>query len=179
MRAKRTHPGFGKLIFLLGFLSWFPDVQAADLRWVSKLCVVVNGEFEICKPSPKWDTQVVEHLTTPVKWVFHQGGANPVMQLRFDAAPTGITTFDYALDVKKGLATRGVQMEEMRDIVVRRKNISLIIGSSRKEGLRYLVAVWLTGDRGFILECTSNPDDFSKREPDFMATIQSVKFLGE
>lgn len=150
---------------------------AVDLNWVSKTCVVVDGTFQVCKPSPSWDTQTKDIREEAVRWVLHRSGANPIIKLIYDGNARGKTAHDYARLVKKDLEARGLKANAIQNKVINGRNVSLINATDSDGKLEYLVAVYRDQSKGLKLECTGPKDNFSFFAQEFRAAIDSVKFV--
>jgi hypothetical protein len=157
-------------------LTGMSKAQAAGyLNWISKTCVVVDGAFQVCKPSPSWDTQTKNISEEAVRWVLHREGANPIMKLIYDQNATGKTAHDYARKAKQDLVARGINVSSVQNRVINGRNVSLLSGQSGE--LNYLVAVYRDQAKGLKLECTGPTGNFSSFANEFMSSINSVRFM--
>lgn len=150
--------------------------QAAGyLNWISKTCVIVDGTFQVCKPDTSWDTQTKDISEEAVRWVLHRSGANPMMKLIYDPNATGKTAHEYAKKARRDMEARGIHVSGVQNRVINGRNVSLISGQSG--GFNYLVAVYRDSSKGLKLECTGPSDTFSSFANNFMASIDSVRFM--
>lgn len=150
---------------------------AVDLNWVSKTCVVVDGTFQVCKPSASWDTQTKDIREEAVRWVLHRSGANPIIKLIYDGNARGKTAHDYARLVRRDLESRGLRVTNTQNRVINGRNVTLINATDSDGKLEYLVAVYRDQSKGLKLECTGPKDNFSFFAQEFRASIDSVKFV--
>ena len=155
-----------------------PIAWAVNLEWTSKTCVVVDGTFHVCKPTPDWDTQTKDVRDEAVRWVLHRQGANPMIRLIYDANATGKTAHDYGERVKKDLELSGLRVGKVEKRTINGRNVTLINASDpENEGkLNYLVAVYRDQAKGLRLTCSAGKDDFSFFSNEFMQSINSVHF---
>jgi hypothetical protein len=173
MKSKKTI-----VVALAGAVMMIASTAGAtDLNWVSKTCVVIDGTFHVCKPTPQWDTQTKDIRNEAVRWVLHREGANPVIRLIYDSNATGKTAHDYAKQVKKDLAIEGLKVNNLQNRVINGRNVSLINASDPDGKLDYLVAVYRDGSKGLRLMCTAGKDNFSFFSNEFMQAINAVKFV--
>lgn len=149
--------------------------HAVGLNWTDKTTVIVDGTFQVSKPSPDWDTQTNDIQEEAVRWVLHRNGPNPIIKLIYDATARGKTAHDYAKIVRKDLEVRGVSVSRVENRVINGRNVSLIHGQGGK--LNFLVAVYRDQNKGLKLECTAPADNFSSFANEFMASINSVRFM--
>lgn len=162
-----------------GLLLAASSAGAVDLDWNDKNCVTVDRTFHVCKPSGSWDTQSGKgSRDEAVRWVLHRSGANPIIKLLYKPA-TGKTAHDYAKVVREDLELRGLAIKKVENRVVNGRNVSLITASDTEaEGkLNYLVAVYRDQEKGLLLECTAGKEDFTFMSQEFMASVNSVRFV--
>ena len=152
--------------------------HAVQIDWLDKKCLVIDAAFQVCKPDHKWDTQKTREDHRPIKWVYHEEGANPIIWLRYDDA-AGKTAHDYAKFVRKELESRGIVVKSVQNKVMNGRNVSLITGVNSGTNLRYLVGVWRNQAKGFNLECSASIDNFSEYEHHCLKAIDSVKVVSE
>lgn len=169
---------FKKAAFLVGLAGFLfaTGAQAVDLNWTSKTCVVVDSTFSVCKPSKSWDTQTKSIVDEPVRWVLHRSGANPIIKLLYDTNPRGKTAHDYAKYVKQDLEARQIKISKVENRVINGRNVSILSGQG-SDNFGYLVAVYRDGGKGLRLECTASNENFSFFSQEFMASINSVRFV--
>lgn len=154
--------------------------HAVSLNWTEKdKTLVIDDTVQITKPDKKWDTQTTHNEESPVKWVYHQSGANPVITLKYRKNVTGATAHIYAAQVAKELAKEGIKVNKTEDKVIRSRNVAIIYGVKKDSGEHYVVGVWRHKDKGFILEAQSAAGDFTTFKPQFTQAIESVRILKE
>ncbi|MBI4411271.1 MAG: hypothetical protein HY541_02165 [Deltaproteobacteria bacterium] len=152
--------------------------HAVQIDWEGKNCLTIDSAFYVCKPDHKWDTQKTKEDHRPIKWVYHEEGANPIIWLRYDDA-TGKTAHDYAKFVKKDLESRGIAVKSIKNEVISGRNVSIIEGVNSGTNLRYQVGVWRNQAKGFNLECSASIDNFSEYQHHCRKAIESVKIVNE
>ncbi len=163
---------------VVGFFAATEAKAEGYLQWVSKTCVIVDGTFNVCKPSKSWDTQKKDIHDEAVRWVLHRSGANPVIRLIYDPSATGNTAHEYGKRVKKDLELRGINVTKLENRVINGRNVSLISGRGGSDKLDYLVAVYRDQNKGLKLEFTAAPEDFGFFSNEFMTgTVNTVRFV--
>ncbi len=164
------------LLAALYCLSSSPLASGAQLQWLSKKTVLVDGVFEITKPGGDWDTLEIPDYNQPVKWVLHRVGSNPEMVLRYDTLPSGKKQKkDYISIVRSDLERRGINVDHVESRFINGRDVFLLHGMDRLSQMQYLVAVYRNNYRAFWLECLARPSDFNKFSTKFMDAIQSVR----
>ncbi|MBI2340135.1 MAG: hypothetical protein HYU99_07220 [Deltaproteobacteria bacterium] len=152
--------------------------HAVQIDWQGSDCLTIDSTFHVCKPDHKWDTQKTKQENRPIKWVYHEVGANPIIWLRYDDA-AGKTAHDYAKFVRQDLESRGVVIQSVKNKVLNGRNVSIITGVKSDTNLKYMVGVWRNQAKGFNLECSASTDNFGKYEWHCMKAIESVKIVSE
>lgn len=153
--------------------------HAVNLNWTSKTCLIVDGTFQVCKPSTSWDTQTKEIIDEPVRWVLHRKGPNPIIKLLYKTDVKGKTAHDYAKWVRQDLELRGLTIGKVENRTINGRNVTLINASDPENSgkLNYLVAVYRDQNKGVQMECTAAKENFSFFSQEFMAAIDSVHFI--
>ena len=142
------------------------SAQAEVLRSIGDDTFVVDGVFQIKKPTGSWDTMEVNKFRFPVKWVKHVTGPNPVMSLRWRPDPAGPTPSDFARQVEGEMKKRGMMVESTEKRNVNGQSVTLIRGILGKE--RVLIATWRTPTRGYYLECRVETSYYKHYRTQFM-----------
>lgn len=166
-------------LLTVGALLATATAQAVDLKWSGTTCFTMDSTFYVCKPDDKWDTQKTEESLRPVKLVYHKGEANPVMWLIYDDLATATTAKDYAGNVRARYESRGLKDITVTKEVVGGRDVFIVSGTDTAKGSRFSTALfWRSGmNKSLQVEFTAADKDFSTYQPQFMATISSVKDL--
>ncbi len=165
------------LVLGMSVLSLVSPAQAASLQW-SGNCVTIDSSFYLCKPDDKWDTQKTEEALRPVKFVYHKGGANPVMWVVFDDSPNASSASDYASKVRARYESRGIKVDAVLDESTGGKSVYIVSGHDAAKGARFSTALfWRSGLRRVLQIEYTAAQDFSTYQPQFMATVSSARDL--
>lgn len=151
--------------------------KAADLQWTGKNCFVLDSNFNVCKPDDKWDTQKTDEALRPVKLVYHKSGANPVIWLVYDNAADAKSMDDYVGKVRSRFESRGIRVDSVLQETINGKKVYIVTGADPAKDSRFSAALfWRKGmGRALQVEYTAASNDFSTYQPQFMATVSSIK----
>jgi len=150
---------------------------AADLKWSGTTCFTMDSSFYMCKPDDKWDTQKTEEVTRPVKFVYAKSGANPIIWVVLDNLASADSASDYASKVRSRYESRGLKDIMTSKEVVGGKDVYIVSGEDTAKGSRFSTALfWRSGlSKVLQVEYTAGSQDFSTYQPQFLATVASVR----
>lgn len=176
MRKIISWGGWGILSLLLVQSAW-----AAQLEWLDKSTIVVDDVFQFNKPDPKWDTQKVSgDPDSPVKWILHKAGRNPLIKLTTQRHGTGLMgkgAYQYAAHVKEQYRAKGVTIQSIEKRLINGRPVALLHGMKPDKNEKFLIGVWRSADQGFILECSAHEKDFVGLMPQFHEAINTARIL--
>jgi hypothetical protein len=164
------------MLVAAGLLS-SPAANAVDLKWSGTTCFTMDSSFYLCKPDDKWDTQKTEESTRPVKLVYAKSGANPVIWIVLDNLASAASASDYADKVRSRFQSRGLKDIATAKETVGGKDVYIVSGTDEAKGARFSAALfWRSGmSKVLQVEYTAATQDFSTYQPQFMATVASVR----
>lgn len=150
---------------------------AVDLTWSGTTCFTMDSSFYMCKPDDKWDTQKTEEATRPVKLVYAKSGANPILWIVLDNLASASSAADYAGNVRSRYESRGLKDITVTKEVVGGRDVYIVSGTDHAKGSRFSAALfWRSGlSKVLQIEYTAATQDFSTYQPQFMATVASVR----
>lgn len=150
---------------------------AVDLKWSSNTCFTMDSSFYICKPDDKWNTQETNEPLRQVKLIYGKMGANPTIWTVLDNLASATSASDYASTVRSRYESRGLKDITVTKEVVGGKDVYIVSGTDEAKGSRFSSALfWRSGVSKILqLEYTAASKDFSTYQPQFMATVASVR----
>jgi len=155
------------------------SAHAVDLQWSSKNCVNIDGNYYLCKPDDKWDTQKTEETLRPVKFVYHKSKSNPILWVIYDEAASASSASDYASKVRARYESRGIKVDAVLDETIGGKSVYIVSGQDSSKGARFSTALFWRPNlkRVLQIEYSASAEDFSTYQPQFMSTVQSARDL--
>lgn len=161
--------------------SWGWAIQnSPKVKSTGSSTIVVDEVFQFNTPSPQWDSQAKNDPNAVAKWVLHQAGRNPLIRLKYEFDPAhlkGKTIHHFPEFVKNQYQSKGIRIQNMEMRQINGRNVALLYGLDPKKDDRYLIGVWRDKNRGYIMECSSDQDDFVALMSGFKTTIETARIL--
>jgi hypothetical protein len=150
---------------------------AVDLKWSGTTCFTMDNSFYMCKPDDKWNTQKTDEANRPVKLIYGKSGANPILWVVLDNLASAASASDYAGNVRSRYESRGLKDITVTKEVVGGRDVYIVSGTDQAKGSRFSAALfWRSGlSKVLQIEYTAASQDFSTYQPQFMATVASVR----
>lgn len=165
------------LILFVAGIFVASTASAADLKWSGTTCFTMDSSFYICKPDDKWNTQKTDEANRPVKLIYGKMGANPIIWIVLDNLASANSASDYASTVRSRYEARGLKDITVTKEVVGGRDVYIVSGTDQAKGSRFSTALfWRAGlSKVLQLEFTAAGQDFSTYQPQFMASVASVR----
>lgn len=165
----------------LALLLLISTANAATVQGKAGDTVVVDEAFELQKPDSRWDTQKLNRdPNMPARWVLHQTGKNPIMQLKYlnrDIGYKGKALSDAIAFLKKQYRDDGTIIKHVEQKKMNGKNVALLHGWNPYDGTQFLISVWHEKNKSYVLECSSDKNDFQAFRGEFEKAIESARIL--